>query len=834
MIKNHITLFVSAALLSINANAQTGILKGTISDSKNKETLIGVTIFANDSAVTTTNINGQYQVNLVPKKYVIKYKYVGYELLNKDAEIKPNETTTLDVLMAESSTQLNEVVVSAGKFEQKLSEITVSMEVIKPELIANKATANIEKIIQQTPGVQVIDGQANIRGGAGYSYGAGSRVAILVDDMPAMAADAGDARWSSLPVENVAQIEVIKGAASALYGSSALNGIINIRTAYPKDKPETKINVMNGVYDRFNQDSANWGNGKAKGYYGADFYHSQKRGNWDLGVGGQYFVENDFKQNADQRRGRFNFNTRYRFQKIKGLSVSLNGNFSARKYGYYLLWRDGLTGPALTSDTGVNNKPSVFISTVHYIDPSITYFTPRGGKFVLRNRTLLSSNVSNTNQGSQGVLSYTELQYQKRFEDIKLNIVTGFVQTFSDVKSQLYKNHNGSNSAGYIQADKKFWDRLNVSLGLRGEYFRIDDQKTSTDIFIPKNLSFKKQTITYNDTTYKQDINTGFYDTTITQKTVSGLARTSYDSTILIKKSKVKPVIRLGLNYEIAKATFIRASFGQGYRFPSIAETYARTVASGLTILPNPELKAETGWSAELGLKQGFKVKDWKGFIDVAYFWTEYQNMMQFTFNNWEDSVSYKQTGKLNVLGFKAINVGQARISGVDITLVGKGKISKNIDITILSGYTYMNPLNLNYLDFKKYSKQFNQFNEDTIIKNNILKYRYKHTFKADVQADYKKISTGVSVRYNSFMQNIDPLFESNLFAAVSGAGGIREFRQTHNKGDYVLDFRLSYKVNEHNKIAGLVYNVQNRLYSLRPGVLEPPRTFAIQYTLSF
>ncbi|MBK6986176.1 MAG: TonB-dependent receptor plug domain-containing protein [Bacteroidetes bacterium] len=78
----------------------------------------------------------------------------------------------------------------------------------------------------------VSDGQASIRGGSGYSYGAGTRVLMLVDEMRMISADAADIKWNYLPLENLEQVEVIKGAASALFGSSAMNGVINMRTAY--------------------------------------------------------------------------------------------------------------------------------------------------------------------------------------------------------------------------------------------------------------------------------------------------------------------------------------------------------------------------------------------------------------------------------------------------------------------------------------------------------------------------------------------------------------------------------------------------------------------------
>ena len=156
-------------------------------------------------------------------------------------QTKNKKTKKQDNKKKETAKELGLIVVSAGKFEQRIEDVTVSMNVIKPKLIEEKNTTTMEDIIDQSPSVNIIDGQANIRGGSGWSYGAGSRVAVLVDDLPMLTADAGDVKWSFLPVENVEQIEVLKGASSVLFGSSAMNGIINVRTAYPKDTPQTRI-----------------------------------------------------------------------------------------------------------------------------------------------------------------------------------------------------------------------------------------------------------------------------------------------------------------------------------------------------------------------------------------------------------------------------------------------------------------------------------------------------------------------------------------------------------------------------------------------------------------
>ena len=132
-------------------------------------------------------------------------------------------------------------------------------------MISNKNTTNIQTAIDQVPGVNITDGQANIK----------KSVQVLVDDMPLISGDAGH---SLISTENINQVEIIKGATSALYGSSALNGVINIRTAYPTDKPETKINFHNGIYANAKRKSLNWwGDNKKKSLWNGFFTQTK---NW--------------------------------------------------------------------------------------------------------------------------------------------------------------------------------------------------------------------------------------------------------------------------------------------------------------------------------------------------------------------------------------------------------------------------------------------------------------------------------------------------------------------------------------------------------------------------
>ena len=108
--------------------------------------------------------------------------------------------------------------------------------------------------------MSLVDGEPQIRSGSGFSYGAGSRVMVLVDDLPVLSGDAGRPSWGFLPLENLEQIEIIKGASSVLYGSAALSGVINIRTRYPDARPLTRVSLQHGVYSdpRSAEESKYW------------------------------------------------------------------------------------------------------------------------------------------------------------------------------------------------------------------------------------------------------------------------------------------------------------------------------------------------------------------------------------------------------------------------------------------------------------------------------------------------------------------------------------------------------------------------------------------------
>lgn len=764
--------FFYISLFSISLSAQNATISGTVSDFKTKETLVGVNIIINQTKGVTTNEKGFYTINLEPGDYSVDYMFVGYATEKKKLKLKDGDHLTINVRLEDESKILDEVVVSAGRFEQKLSDVTVSMEIIRAQMIENTNTQNIETVIQQVPGVMIMDEQASIRGGSSYSFGAGSRVLMLVDDMPMLAGATGDVKWNFAPVENIDQIEVIKGAASALYGSSALNGVINIRTKYPTIKPETKLIFSSGIYGNPERSEIKWWGNVQPIFTGTQFFHSHMFGNFDLVVGGNVFSDNGYRQSDDEQRARINFNTRWRSKKVEGLTYGLNANYMKWDGSRFFIWESGDSG-VYRANESYDHK---FFNTRLNIDPYITYYSPKGNRHSLKTRLFNTVNNNSTNQASTDNTYFGEYQFQRQFEK-NFTLSTGITGTYLESYAEIYGayKHYGASGAAYTQLDKKY-KKLTGSLGARWETFRLEDEKAHS-----------------------------------------------------------QPVFRTGLNYHLFDKTFLRTSFGQGFRFPTIAEKYIRTSVSALNLFPNDTLKPEKGWSAELAVKHGFTISNWSAYIDVAGFWTEYQDMIEFAFGYHfpYEATFYPPDTVFKYIGFKAYNISNAQITGVDITMAGHGKLF-GLNTSIMAGYTYTNPIDLNIAEEDK---------DLNSSRSQILKYRFYHSAKLDFDMTWKDINWGLSMNYTSAIVNIDKVFEDSLRFPNGNPiifegepmyilPGLYEYRQKFNKGQVIFDVRVGLDLADKSRISVVVRNMFNKEYQYRPGDVQPPRTFALQYML--
>jgi len=753
-------------LIGTQSFAQTANLSGKVSNKSTGEAIPFVNILVGKTG-TQTDINGSYKIALDEGTHLIEFRFIGFEAQKMEVTLGANESKELNVTLMEEDELLQTIVVSGSKFERRLSEETVSMEVIRPSVIENSNSTQMDEALDKVPGVSVVDDQANIRGGSGYSYGAGSRVLLLVDDMPILTNDSGSPAWDFIPMENIYQVEVLKGASSALYGSAALNGIINIRTAYPTSKPYTKISIFNTLYQNPTDNEIVGANGEVteKAWWddkppyelGATFTHRQKIGRLDFTGGGYYFKQKSWRKEEFIERFRVNFNTRYHFKSVPNLMAGLNVNAQKTESATFFMWNGSGADAYLpwnTLETPLNDRKNLSL------DPYVEYFNPEKNiRTKLQGRYYYVDTQNQTDQSKTVHNYYGEWQFQKRYPTADFGYTFGVVGSAVNTTAELYGGFfQSSNLAAYAQFDKELFDRLNLSFGARFE-----------------------------------------------RNTLQG-------------EREQKPVGRLGLNYRLRETTFLRMSYGQGYRFPTIAEKFVQTSLDDvglITVSPNLDIESETGWSSEIGIKQGLKLGDWKGYVDVAAFVNEYQNMMEFTFNYWED---------LQALAFRSVNIGDTKITGLDVSWAGKGKVGK-VDVNVIGGYTFINPRLKTPLDSippGSWPAGPNiEYGDGT---NALLKYRFRHSFKTDVQANYNKLSAGVSFRRNSPIEGVDSIFHFIL-------PDLQEYRAENNKGIWLGDVRMGYEIIEGGTLSFICRNLFNKEYAIRPALIEAPRSFTFRFS---
>src|SRR5690554_5447903 len=784
--------------------AQEGTVIGQVVDEKGNPLIGASIIYRGDVTLgASTDIEGNYKLKLPVGNRKIICRFTDMVTDTFTVVVLENQFVEHNISMKRygSVTEFEEVEVRVGKFDKRPEDITVSLEIIKPELIESKNTRSIETILDQTPGLNIMDGEPQIRGGSGFTFGVGSKVAVIVDDMPLLSGDAGRPEWGFVPVENIHQVEVTKGASSVLSGSSALSGSIHIRTAYPTSEPLTKVNLYSGLYMKPSIEGATWWDNTPL-IAGANFLHSRILGNWDIVVGGNLNYDHGYMGPPVQdplveehspdtlsnfsesqmvaKRARVNFNLRHRSKKLKGLSYGVNGNFMISESPMVLAWLNDSTGlyRGYPGATFLQNQ------LIFNIDPFVNFITSTEGKHFLRTRLIHADNKMTANQDSKFTTYYADYMFQKEIAKLRgVDFIAGITGKYTSSYAEMYVGSGTAdndllNVSGYAQIEKKVLNLINLSVGGRLEYSHMHD--------------------------------------TITE---------------------LKPIFRAGASINVFKETYFRASFGQGYRFPTITERFIRTGVGNFGVFANPDLKSESSWNAEFGIKQGLKLGRIYGYFDVAAYWQEYQNTIEYLFGVWGNSF----TSLSDTWGFKFINTGESRVLGLDMSFSGKAKLSEKAEMVFMLGYNYILPTSLspNYVyavDSVFMHKEYSYNSTSLDNSRNILKYRFLHNVKADVEVNFfDRYSVGVSAKYFSKMENMDAVIEE--FEYATSAPLIQNIRymdyfRENQKGVWIVDLRVSFAFNKQHKVSLVASNLLNNSYSLRPLKIESPRTLMFQYTL--
>jgi len=246
-------IFVLLTVVPYCLFAQTGIY-GYVRDSKTNQVILGANVIVGNVG-TATNSNGFFFIDkLKPGEYKLEVSVLGYSKYQQKIVIEEGKRLELNIKLTEEQIQLDEIVVSATRSENRISEIPGRINLITPERLLLTASQTADEALALLPGVQVSrsfglfshKSSVTMRGLSGNEQ---ARTLVLIDGVPVNKADGGSVNWNLISTGDVERIEVVKGPGSALYGGNAMGGVINIVNRRPLKQLEGNASIDYGTYN---------------------------------------------------------------------------------------------------------------------------------------------------------------------------------------------------------------------------------------------------------------------------------------------------------------------------------------------------------------------------------------------------------------------------------------------------------------------------------------------------------------------------------------------------------------------------------------------------------
>jgi len=568
----------------------------------------------------------------------------------------------------QKETTLEEIVVTATKTEKKVEDAPGSITIITREELKKQNIQTVDDAFETLSGIFVkrnkglMDSTASVRmrGFRGDQY-----TLVLLDGQPLNDAYTGGLEWGMLPVSSIERIEVIRGAASALYGGNAMGGVINIITKTPRNL-EAEATAGYGTYDtlRYRLSAGNrfwdrlslrigYEEEKTDGYVTTPVAQSISAGAGNVSGGypmddkygdpTRWVVGDKGKNGAEHQ----NFNAKASFDFSDTGKVSFTGILGTHEYDY--------------------GEPNTYMGT---FGDNTTYAIVGPGQ---RARFRPSDFISYTGMGKNETQIYT-LAFEEIIGPVKVHAQVGTVMA-DDRYTQpsgtgLYYYHNSPGTLKVTENEAWLTElRGDLPIGKSniltlGTSFRMDKSDTD-DYNVPFYRSFHgKGASTFyssgksqNYALFAQDECKIFdpltlylglrYDWWKVHSGASGVpgSEIEYESS---KESEFSP--KVALVWKAFADTTLRGSVGHAFRPPSLYELFRTWTSYGTTYQSNPNLKPETVWTYELGVNQYFFNK-WTRVSLTGYR------------NDIDDLIYYRTEGSTK---FRT-NAGKARTYGLEL-----------------------------------------------------------------------------------------------------------------------------------------------------------------------
>jgi outer membrane receptor for ferrienterochelin and colicins len=563
--------WVAPLTLATSLAAQgTAVVYGTVRDPAGRPVAaVEIRLDGAPPRRTASGPNGEYHLADLPAgRIVLRAGAIGYLTVADTIELAPGDSLRHDITLG--AFRLSSLVVTAAKRPQSLEDVVPSIAILSDTDVARRAVNTVDEAVDKAPGVQFLNGQINIRGSTGYVQGLGSRVLLLVDGVPANQGDRGGINWDILPVDDVERVEVVKGAGSALYGSAALGGVVNLITRSIPLGFHARLRTTAGMFAdpphaewRFRDFTGAQGGAALTSSYGRD----DARG--ALTLGGWH--SDGYRQ--QDRRDHWQVSAKGAWQADPRTELTASGAWASDQYQVPLAWCERGTcddgGQAYqpfkidTSGLGAwTRSDKGYVTAVVSRAPSARLRWQARASWLRTHFT----DVQPKSGDDFGIANRYGGEVRGDFHADGSVVTVGAETGLSDIFSNIFGSHRQGEFAAYGEGERPVGGGgARLSTGARIDFLTVDG-----------------------------------------------------GSLTAVVSPRIGAVLPAG-------GGVWRASVGRGFRAPSLAERFVNTVVGGFTVVPNPNLQPEKAWTAEVGRAGGW--------LDAAVFWTEASQLIEPTVN---------------------------------------------------------------------------------------------------------------------------------------------------------------------------------------------------------
>src|SRR6266550_1139207 len=455
-----------------------GVLRGTVRDTHGVPIQAAIVGVPNTTLYTQTDPQGRYRLTPLPAGDIrVRVAAIGYLPIAASVSVPAADSAIADITLEPSPLELPPLDVVSTKVARFGDRPATSVVQIPARDIDQRAVNTVDEAVDKAAGIQMLNGQINIRGSTGYVQGLNSRVLLLVDGVPMNQGDRGGINWDLLPVDQIERVDILKGAGSSLYGSAAFGGVVNLTTRDVPTGFHARVRATGGAYAdpphpewRFRNTTGLEGGVDLSGSYGTETAGGR------VAVGARH---SDGYREQDEHN-HWQIAGRARWQAAPRTRVDMSGAWAVDHYDVPLAWcRQGEC-----DDRGQSFQPFKVPTA------SLGAWTDsRKGYVSAQVRTTVSPQFAWSARGSWLRTDFTDVRRSAteysigdRFglagqiearPDTTRTVVVGVEGTFSSVSSDIFGNHSQSEFAAYGQSEQRA-GLLRLSGGARADFLAVD------------------------------------------------------------------------------------------------------------------------------------------------------------------------------------------------------------------------------------------------------------------------------------------------------------------------------------------------------------------------